>query len=101
MVNVGAIFNLFIHLLSIIQGIISCFSNLQVFSKSQSLWEPEYSTVVSGLTDDSVTSRQDAVDYPIKQDSIWEKSGHDLSYKATKSSSLRREIRHAGKDKLN
>lgn len=65
------------------------------------LWKTESSTKVNRLTNDSITSRQDAVDYPIKQDSIWEKGGHDLPYEATESSSLRREIRHASKDKLN
>lgn len=52
------------------------------------------------LTDDGVTSRQYAVDYPIKQYSIWEKSGHDLPDEATESSSLRRKIRRAVEDKL-
>lgn len=80
--------------MSLIQGIF-------FFNKSQGLLDPEHSTKVSRLTNDGVTSRQDAVDYPIKQDSIWEKSGHDLPYEAAKSSSLRREIRHAGEDKLN
>lgn len=69
------------------------FSTLQVFIKSQGLWELERSGKISRPTNDSVASWQDSVNYPIKQDSIWEKSGHDLSHKATKSSSLRREIR--------
>lgn len=102
MVNVGAIFICLKNQAlskSFIQSMIASFSNLQAFNKSQVL--KEYSTKVSRLTNDSVTSRQDAVDYPIKQDSIWEKSGHDLPYETTESSSLREEIRHAGKDKLN
>lgn len=63
--------------------------------------DPDHSTKVSRLTNDGVTSGQDAVDYPIKQDSIWEKSGHDLPNEAAESSSLRREIRHAGINKFN
>lgn len=43
------------------------------------------------LTDDGVTSRQDAVNYPIKQNSIREQSGHDLPDESTESSSLRGE----------
>lgn len=33
---------------------------------------PVYSTKLGRLTNHSITSRQDAVDYPIKQDSIGE-----------------------------
>lgn len=60
----------------------------------EGLREREPSTNSIRLTYDGVASWQDLVNYPVKQDSVGEERGHDLSYEATKSSSLRREIRY-------
>lgn len=59
----------------------------------EGLREHELSANFIRLTYDGVASRQDPVNYPVKQDSVGEERGHDLSYEATKSSSLKREIR--------